>query len=290
MPLGLIASFAGLLGLIIGSFLNVVIHRVPRGESIVRPPSACPRCGHEIRNRHNIPVLGWLVLRGRCADCGEPISVRYPLVELGTGVLFALVAWRIAYLGGLGGFDTPSLVPRSGYSTTDTWTSTASDGHVGWGALAAYLVFAGVGVALAGIDLDVRRLPDVIVLPAYPVLGLLLLVDHEWLALLRAAEGGAALFAFFFVVWLIAPGGMGYGDVKLSGIVGAMTAYLSWGTLLVGAFGGFLLGALVGVLLIATQKAGRKSAVPFGPFMILGALMAILGAGYLGDYYLSLLG
>ncbi|HJQ04577.1 MAG TPA: prepilin peptidase [Nocardioides sp.] len=274
MPLGLIAGFAGLLGLIIGSFLNVVIHRVPRGESIVSPPSACPRCGHEIRNRHNIPVVGWLVLRGRCADCGEPISLRYPLVELGTGMLFGLVAWRIAAL------DTPSL----------TSTYATDDGHVGWGALAAYLVFAGLGVALAGIDLDVRRLPDVIVLPAYPVLGLLLLVDHEWHALLRAAEGGAALFAFFFVVWLIAPGGMGYGDVKLSGILGAMTAYLSWGTLLVGAFGGFLLGAVVGVLLIATQKAGRKSAVPFGPFMILGALMSILGAGYLGDYYLSLLG
>ena len=114
------ASVAGVLGLLIGSFLNVVIHRVPRGESIVSPPSACPNCGHQIRNRHNIPVLGWLVLRGRCADCGEPISARYPLVELGTGVLFAVVALRV--------------------STGST------DG--GWALLAAYLFFGAVSVAL----------------------------------------------------------------------------------------------------------------------------------------------
>ncbi|KRC56958.1 peptidase A24 [Nocardioides sp. Root79] len=256
----LVPVFAGLLGLNIGSFLNVVVHRVPAGESIVHPPSACPKCGHAIRNRHNVPVLGWLVLRGKCFDCGEPISARYPLVEAGTGVAFALVALRF-------GADEDGLR-----------------------LLPAYLAFAGIGIALALIDLDVKRLPDVIVLPSYPVLAALLLVDGDGEALVRAAIGGAILFAFFFIVWFAAPGGMGFGDVKLAGIVGAMTAYLTWGTLLVGAFMGFLLGAVAGVMLMVSGKAGRKTAVPFGPFMILGAWAAILGAAGLGDYYLDLIG
>lgn len=253
----LIPVFAGLLGLNIGSFLNVVVHRVPAGLSVVSPPSACPRCGHPIRTRHNVPVLGWLVLRGRCFDCRAPISPRYPIVEAGTGLAFVLVALRF--------HDDP-------------------------GALPAYLAFAAVGIALALIDLDVRRLPDAIVLPSYVVLTALLLIGWNTDALLRALIGAAALGAFFFIVWFVAPGGMGFGDVKLSGVVGAMTAYLSWGTFLAGAFMGFLLGAVTGVLLMASGRAGRRSAVPFGPFMILGAWSAILGAGALGDWYLDLIG
>lgn len=252
--------FAGLLGLNIGSFLNVVVHRVPAGESVVHPPSACPKCGHAIRTRHNIPVLGWLVLRGRCFDCGEPISGRYPLVEAGTGVAFALVALRL-------GVDEQGLR-----------------------LLPAYLAFAGIGIALALIDFDVKRLPDVIVLPSYPVLAALLLIGGDGDVLLRALLGAAILGAFYFAVWFIAPGGMGFGDVKLAGLVGGMTAYLTWGSFLVGAFMGFLLGAVAGVLLMASGKAGRKTAVPFGPFMILGAWTAILGAGELGDHYLELIG
>ncbi len=226
----------------------------------MHPPSACPRCGTTIRNRHNVPVLGWLVLRGRCYDCKEPISVRYPVVEAGTGVLFALVALRL-------GADEQGLR-----------------------LLPAYLAFAGIGVVLSLIDLDVQRLPDAIVLPSYPVLGVLLLVGGDADALLRAVLGALVLAAFFFAVWLLVPGGMGFGDVKLAGLVGAMTAYLSWGSFLVGAFLGFLLGAVAGVLLIAGGRAGRRSALPFGPFMILGALAAILGAGGLGDFYLDLIG
>lgn len=235
----------------------MVIHRVPRRESVVSPPSACPRCGTQIRNRHNVPVFGWLVLGGRCYDCDEPISARYPLVEAGTGVLFALAAVRFA--------DDP-------------------------GALPAYLWFAAIGVALALIDLDVRRLPNAIVGPSYPVLALLLALDGDGTALLRAGIGAAVLFAFFFLVATVAPGAMGYGDVKLAGVVGGMTAYLSWGALLVGAFLGFLFGALAGVLLIAGGKAGRKSAMSFGPFMILGAWTSVLGASHFGDYYLALVG
>ena len=266
-----IASLAGLLGLAVGSFLNVVIHRVPRGESVVSPPSACPSCGHHIRNRHNVPVVGWLILKGKCFDCGAPISPRYPLVELGTGLLFAAVAIRFA------GFDTSSP-SGSDYSTN------------GLQVLPAYLVFAALGVALTGIDLDVRRLPNVLVLPAYPVLAALLAIDADGPRALRAVEGGVGLFAFFFVIAFAAPGAMGFGDVKLSGLIGAMAAYVSWGTFLTAAFGAFFFGAVLGVALILVRGAGRKTAVPFGPFLILGVWVALLGAGQLGEAYLNALG
>ncbi|WP_211222118.1 prepilin peptidase [Nocardioides halotolerans] len=250
------AILVGVLGSAVGSFLNVVAHRVPRGLSVVNPPSACPDCGTAIRSRHNLPVVGWLVLRGRCYDCGSAISVRYPLVEAGVAVLFVLAALRFG--------DEPRQLP-------------------------AYLAFAGIAGALALIDLDVRRLPNSIVLPAYPVLGVLLALPGDASALLRAALGAALLFAIYLVIALVAVGAMGWGDVKLAGVIGGMTAYLSWGTLLSGAFLGFLLGAVAGLLLIAARRAGRRSAVPFGPFMLLGAWAALLGAGHLGDSYLALL-
>jgi leader peptidase (prepilin peptidase)/N-methyltransferase len=257
IPPAVVTILAGVLGLVIGSFLNVVVHRVPRGESVVSPPSACPRCGTPIRSRHNVPVLGWLVLRGRCYDCRLPISPRYPVVEAATGLLFALAGFRFA--------DRPLL-------------------------LAAYLTFAAVAVALALIDLDVHRLPNAIVLPAYPVLAALLLLAADGAALLRAAEGAALLFTLFLLIALAAPGSMGFGDVKLAGVVGAMTAYLSWGAFLVAAFGGFLLGAAVGLLLIAAQRAGRRTAVPFGPFMLVASWASILGASGLGQVYLERVG
>jgi leader peptidase (prepilin peptidase) / N-methyltransferase len=259
IPPGLVAGLAGLLGLVIGSFLNVVAYRVPRGESVVSPPSACPRCGTPIRHRHNVPVLGWLLLRGRCYDCALPISPRYPAVEAATGLLFALVGFHFA--------ERPML-------------------------LAAYLVFAAVAVALALIDLDVHRLPNVIVLPAYPVLGVLLALGAagDGRLLLRAASGAALLFGLFLLVAVAAPGGMGFGDVKLAGVVGGMTAALSWGAFLTGAFGGFVLGAIAGVLLMLGRRASRRTAVPFGPFMLVAAWASILCASGLGQVYLERIG
>jgi leader peptidase (prepilin peptidase) / N-methyltransferase len=234
-----------LLGLAVGSFLNVVIYRVPRGESLLRPGSHCPSCQAPIRPRHNIPVVGWLLLRGRCFDCQARISVRYPLVELGTGLLFLGLAWRL---------------------DTAMWP--------------AYLYFAAIGVALALIDLDVRRLPNAIVLPSYPVLAVLLLGSAWWSdslsAFVRAVLGALALFGFFAAIAFIYPAGMGWGDVKLAGLIGLVLGYLSWLALGVGAFLGFLLGSVIGVAIIALGKGGRKTAVPFGPFMIAGALIGIL--------------
>jgi leader peptidase (prepilin peptidase) / N-methyltransferase len=246
---GTLLVLVGVFGLAVGSFLNVVIHRVPRGESLVRPGSHCPRCGAPVRPWHNVPVLGWIVLRGRCADCRAPVGVRYPLVEFGTGVLFLALGVRF--------LDQP-------------------------GALPAYLWFAAIGVALALIDLDVRRLPDAIVLPSYPVLAVLLaapaLLERDWWALARAGIGGAALFGFYLALALAYPAGMQFGDVKLAGLVGGVLAYLSWPALVIGAFAAFLLGSIVGVAIIAAGRGGRRTALPFGPFMIAGALLAIFAA------------
>jgi len=258
----LVVVFVGLLGLAIGSFLNVVVYRLPRGESLARPGSRCPECGHPIRDQHNVPVVGWLMLRGRCADCGTPISARYPLVELGTGLAFAAVTWRLNDLG------LRSAIP-------------------------AYLWFTAVGIALALIDLSVRRLPDALVLPSYPVIAVLLAasswVRDDWWSLARAGIGGAVLFAFYLAVALVKPEAMGFGDVKLSGVVGGVLAYLSWSALVIGAFLGFLLGAVIGVVLIAGGRGHRKTVVPYGPFMIAGALLALFVAPAILAAYRSLL-
>ena len=247
-----------LLGLAIGSFLNVVIHRVPLLLSLSRPASSCPACGHQIRHRHNVPVLGWLVLRGRCADCQAPISVRYPAVELLTAALFVTVTIRLVQL------DLMAALP-------------------------AFLWFVAAGIALAMIDLDVGRLPDVIVLPAYPILAALLtaaaLVSHEPQALLRAAIGGSVSYGLYYLTALAFPGGMGFGDVKLAGLVGGMLAFVSYPVLLVGVGAAFLLGATTGIVAMMAGRATRRSTVPFGPFMVAGALVSILVGGPIAHLY-----
>jgi leader peptidase (prepilin peptidase)/N-methyltransferase len=262
-PLAVWAAGTGLLGLAIGSFLNVVIYRVPAGVSIVRPSSHCPACRHQIRNRHNLPVLGWLSLRGKCADCAAPISARYPLVELGTGVLFVLVTLRVVHL------------------------------HLAV-ALPAYLYFVAIGLALALIDLEHSRLPNVIVLPSYIVIAVLLTiasaVSRDWWALARAVISTVALFGFFYAIAFAYPAGMGFGDVKLAGIIGGLLGYLSWSALIVGAFAAFLLGAVFGTFLLVVGHRDRKVGIPFGPFMIVGALLALFSAGPIAHTYLHLVG
>jgi len=256
----LLVAFAGLLGLAIGSFLNVVVHRVPLGLSVVAPASRCPGCEQEISARDNVPVLSWLLLRGRCRNCSAPISIRYPAVELLTGVLFAAVAWNVGL----------------------TW------------ALPAYLYLAAIAVALAAIDLDVRRLPDQIVLPSYAValalLGVASVGTGDWWAMVRALVGGLALLVGYFVLFVAKPGGMGFGDVKLAGVLGLYLGWLGWSELAVGAFLAFLLGGVVSIALMLTRRAGRKSRIPFGPYMLAGAVTAVFVGGTVAQWYLGLFG
>ena len=186
----------------------------------------------------------------------------YPIVELVTSLLFAAMTLRLTHL------DLLSALP-------------------------AYLYFAAIGVALAVIDLQVRRLPNAIVLPSYPVVAVLLAasaaVEGGWWALVRALIGGAALFAaFFYALAYFYPAGMGFGDVRLAGIVGGVLGYLSWTALVVGGFGGFLIGAVGGLALVGgEQEAASKTAIPFGPSMIAGALLAIFAAQPIAQFYVD---
>lgn len=260
LPPGILVAGLGLLGLLVGSFLNVVIYRVPEGMSLLRPGSACPSCGHDVRPYDNVPVLSWLVLRGRCRDCDAAISVRYPLVELATALLFALVGLQFGW-----------------------------DGYV----LPALALVAG-GVALFMIDLDRQRLPFAItgVVGALVVIGLVVDVllgigSFRLVAVLSAA----AWLAVYGGVWLLTAGrGMGLGDVALAPVLGLGLGWLGWGASLVGLLGGFVIGALVGVALMLGGRAGRRSRVPHGPFMLAGAGLGMFLGQPLWDGYLRLVG
>ncbi|WP_454048522.1 prepilin peptidase [Cellulomonas sp. Marseille-Q8402] len=259
---GALVVLVTVLGLLIGSFLNVVIWRVPRGESVVSPGSACPACGHRVRARDNVPVLSWLLLRGRCRDCGAPISVRYTVVEIVTAVLFGSVAVAV-------GWD---------------WS------------LPLYLYLVGWAVALTAIDVELHRLPDALVLPAYPVVAALLTLatwapsaDGQAGALGRALLGGVVLGAFYFVAMVVYPRGMGFGDVKLAGVLGMVLAWHGWGSLLIGAFAAFLVAGVAVLPGLITRRLARTSEIPFGPFMLAGAALGIavgepLWTAYLGVF------
>ncbi len=264
----------GVLGAAIGSFLNVVIHRVPRGISVVTPPSACPQCATPIRPGDNIPVLSWLLLRARCRACSAPIAPRYAIVELVTALVFA----------GLAALSAPAILTAS--SVAESAAAVLE--------LVALLWFAGIGIALAAIDLDTHRLPDRIVLPSYAVLAALLgtaaLLTGDGEGAARAAAGAGILFAFYLALALISPRGMGMGDVKLAGVIGLMLGWVGWAALAVGALAAFLLGGLAAVALILARRARRTTGIPFGPWMLGGAWIGILLGEPIARGYLALFG
>ncbi len=270
----IVPTVVGVFGAAIGSFLNVVIHRVPLGVSVVRPPSACAMCSAPVRPYDNIPIVSWLVLRGRCRDCAAPFSIRYPLIELATALAFAAIA----------AVQLPALVA----------TTTMTDALAVLLVTVALLYFASISIALTAIDLDTHRLPDAIVLPAYPVLAALLAAaaiaagDLESAA--RAAAGAGILFAAYLTLALISPRGMGMGDVKLAGVIGLMLGWYGWAALAVGALAAFILGGLVGVALIAARRASRNTGIPFGPWMLGGAWVGILLGEPIARGYLALFG
>jgi leader peptidase (prepilin peptidase)/N-methyltransferase len=274
----LAAVVAGLFGVLIGSFLNVVVYRVPRRESVVSPPSACPVCGRRIRRIDNVPILSWLVLRGRCRDCHSRISMRYPLVELATAVAFAFVgAWAVAVLVNKP-FIELNLGELAGLAL----------------ALAAFLYLAAVSIALTLIDLDTHTLPNKIVLPAYVVgavlLGAAALLTGDSGRLLSAGVGLAAMWFAYFLMAVLYPGGMGFGDVKLAGVLGLFLGWLGWGPLIVGSFAAFLLGGVFALVLLASKRVTRKGGIPFGPWMLAGAWVGIFAGDSIWYGYLFLFG
>ncbi len=203
--------------------------------------------------------MSWLLLRGRCRDCGTTISPRYPLVEVLTAAVFVVLGLRLA--------DEPPAIP-------------------------AFWWLGAVGVALALIDLETRKLPNVLTLPSYAVgivgLGLAALTTEGLTPWLRALLGCAALYACYFALAFAYPAGMGFGDVKLAGVLGLYLGWLGWASVIVGAFAGFLLGGVVSIALVLAGRAGRKSAIPFGPFMLAGTLIGILAGQRIADGYLHL--
>ena len=256
MPISLLVLPTALIGLVVGSYLNVVVHRLPRGISTVRPRSACPSCSAPLRALDNVPLLSYLALRGRCRSCGARISPRYPLVELATAVLF--VACLLTF---------------------------------GWRLQAvAAAVFCALILALALIDLEHLILPDKLTLPGIGV-GLALQPWIDGVSLLDAVVGalvGAGLLILLINVWywLREEEGMGLGDVNLLALIGA---FLGWQGVLLALFGGALAGALVGLSLLATRKLELTSKLPFGTFLAVGALVALFSRGRWVEAYLSLL-
>lgn len=242
-----LVALAALGGLLLGSFGNVVVHRVPRGASIVSPPSSCPGCEQQIRPRDNIPVVSWLLLRGRCRTCGTGISWRYPALELGMAGAFALTAATV----------------------DDPWQLL----------LALPLVFSFVCLTL--IDLEHKRLPDVLTIPtlvAGVVLALIVALQGPGIdAWIRALACAAVSFLVFLAIAIAAPGGFGMGDVKLAPSLALLVGLSARGPArtFTAFLLAFLLGALIGIALMLGGKAGRKSALPFGPFLVLGTLIVV---------------
>jgi leader peptidase (prepilin peptidase)/N-methyltransferase len=243
--LGVLIVICALFGLVIGSFLNVVIYRVPRGLSVVSPRSACPECETPIAERDNIPVVSWLLLRGRCRHCHAPISPRYPLVELGCAALFAGTAARFGY---------------------------------SWSVPAFLVLFAGL-LALSVIDVERLILPKAIVWPlSLAVAGLLVVAaaaTGEWHDLLVGAACAAAWFVLFYVMFAISPRLLGFGDVRLAPVLGLALGWLGWRYVLLGFFAANLIGAVIGIALIATHRMARSQQIPYGVFLALGCAFAV---------------
>src|SRR5688500_972372 len=239
-----------LFGLVIGSFLNVVIHRMPRHESIVWPASHCPHCEEPIRPGDNLPLISYELLRGRCRNCKEPISARYPAVEATTGLLFGAAAYEFG--------ASLALLPA--------------------------LVLISALIPLAVIDLEHRLLPNAIVGPA-ALAGLVLSILADpavwWMYPISAIAVAAGLLGLA----LIYPSGMGMGDVKMGGMLGAFLGPYA----ALAVFLGALIGAVTGGLLMAAGKMQRRSALPFGLFMALGGVISLFAGPRLWELYMNLM-
>jgi leader peptidase (prepilin peptidase)/N-methyltransferase len=243
------ASLAGFVGLLFGSFLNVVAYRLPRGESLAAPASRCPGCDTAIKPYDNVPVISWLLLRGRCRSCGEPIAWRYPLVELATGLLMALC---VVVVG----------------AREDVWLG---------------LAFVLLLVPVTVIDIDFRIIPNKLVL-AGAVAAVAILALTRPGELPEHVIAGVAAGGFLLLAAIAYPAGMGMGDVKLAFVMGLFLGREVGAAMLVA----LVAGSVVGVAIMARKGAaeGRKTAIPFGPFLAFGGLVGLLAGEPFVDWYL----
>jgi leader peptidase (prepilin peptidase) / N-methyltransferase len=249
--LAVLIAICAFFGLAVGSFLNVVIYRVPHHESIVSPRSKCPSCQHPLRDRDNIPVISWLILKGRCRDCQAPISPRYLVVEMAGAALFAGLAARLGY-----NWDLPAFL----------------------------VMFSGL-LALAAIDVEHLILPKTIVYPT--LLGLVALlalaagINDDWHRFGVAALCAAVWFAAFFLINLASPKALGFGDVRLALVLGFGLGWFGWRYVVLGFFAANLLGAIIGVVLIAAKRIQRNQPIPYGVFLAMGTAVAIFAGSEL---------
>ncbi|KJS14192.1 MAG: peptidase A24 [Peptococcaceae bacterium BRH_c8a] len=244
--------FVFLLGACIGSFLNVCIYRLPREESVVYKPSHCPGCGNKLGVLDLVPILSYVFLRGRCRHCGSQISAQYPLVELITALLFlaAYITWGISW------------------HTASMW------------------VFLAVLVSVSVVDIHHRIIPDEILVVG-TILGLPLIFLTSISDLISGLIGFFAAGLLLLAIAVVSKGGMGGGDIKLSAVMGL---FLGWQGVAVALFLSFLIGGIAGILLLVTKIKGRKDAVPFGPYLALGALVAVFYGQRIITWYMSLSG
>lgn len=249
LPGTLLDAYAFALGLILGSFANVCIYRVPRGESILRPGSHCPRCQMSIRACDNVPLLSYLWLRGRCRGCGASISWHYPLVELLTGLICLL------------------LFHTFGLSLT----------------FAIYAALTTALIIVSFIDLEHQIVPDVITLPGL-ALGLLLSALFLPITFLSSLMGALLGGGLFYAIASIYEGGMGGGDIKLIAMIGA---FIGWQQVLLTIFVAACVGSVIGLALLVTKRKHRRDPIPFGPFLALGAMVALFWGEQLLHWYVT---
>lgn len=246
-----------LFGLMVGSFDNVAIYRIPEGKSLWAPRSFCPNCGTTIVWYDNIPILSYFLLRRRCRNCGEPISIQYPLVELASGLLFLAVFAKVDF----------------------AWSAY----------LLPYLFMVTVLIIVSVIDLQKQIIPNKVMYPAIIIglasMGIVALVRGEYKIITDSLIGAAVIAVPWGIAAMVFPRGFGMGDAKLAAFTGAI---LGWRSELVGFFIGIALGAIVGVVLMVAGKKERKSRIPFGPFLAAGALIALFWGQAIWDAYIGL--
>ncbi len=253
METTLVLLGSAVMGLIIGSFLTVVVDRVPRGGSVVEPPSACGACGNRLGPLDLVPIASWLVLRGKCRHCGNPIGKEPLIIEIATATIFVLFGIKLG---------ANAVLP-------------------------AFWILGAALVALVWIDLREQRLPREITYTAFALSSIVIvgaaLYNDEPERIWQSALGAGIALAIMGLIYLASRGGMGDGDVRLAPLLGLHLGYLNPGIVPVGLFWGFLLGAVVGVAMMAVSKAGRKTALPFGPFLAAGTVIAVFGGQWFVD-------